>query len=752
MDDMGTGDLDLSDNPDAEQPDSAADAGDNIAPVEGPLPLCINEFVADNDASLNIDDAFPDWIELFNWTDSDVSLNGWLISDDRDEPDKHILEGDLVVPARSALVLYADNNPDSGPEHLDFSLSVESGDITLFSPDGRGSVIGYGPLIGDISAQRISDCCWEEDCWSYRFQGSPGGSNIEPEYVEKVLLPANSDWQVFDSGSMPGDGWTTPDYDDSSWWSGPGILGYGDEHIDTTINYGPDDSNKYTTTYYRSEFNIDTLDALEQISMGLVRDDGAAVYLNGTEVTRSNLPEGDLAYETLALTAMGDGDEYTYSSFIIDPLSLVEGTNTVAAEVHQAALTSSDHSFDLSVTGQLLAPSEESEWGPLEEIPDIRFEEIEGLSDPTEWLFSLDSIHEISIDLSTESYNALISAPYTYTPGSITIDGNRMEMVGVRLRGKYGSFREIWGKPKFKIDFNEYVEDQRFYGLEGLSLNNSVQDCGYANEIIGYRVFQELDLPAPRVAFTNLSLNGADYGLYQIVETEDEVFIDRRFDNGSGNLYDGKYKVQTGTLDWVGFADFENGSDEHFQLEEGTDESREDITAITTALRDYGNSAQFYEVLGALIDWEQFHRHIAAEQWSGHVDGYALNTNNYRVYFNPDDGLANFIPWDLDNGFIRDWEWGFDWNNPTGGIISDYCQNADNCWHEGQRNAASDMVTHLETVDLLEYFDEIITLIYDRTLTDPKRECSSDSVIAQQNDLRNWIINRNDEMRDFWGL
>ena len=58
------------------------------------------------------------------------------------------------------------------------------------------------------------------------------------------------------------------------------------------------------------------------------------------------------------------------------------------------------------------------------------------------------------------------------------------DAIGVRLRGKIGSFRTLSGKPKFKIDFNQYVEDQRFYGLETLSLNNAIVDCSYLKEAI----------------------------------------------------------------------------------------------------------------------------------------------------------------------------------------------------------------------------------------------------------------------------
>ena len=55
-------------------------------------------------------------------------------------------------------------------------------------------------------------------------------------------------------------------------------------------------------------------------------------------------------------------------------------------------------------------------------------------------------------------------------------------LVVLRLRGKLGSFRDVNEKPKWKLDFNQYFPDRRFYGLESLSLNNSVGDCSYLRE------------------------------------------------------------------------------------------------------------------------------------------------------------------------------------------------------------------------------------------------------------------------------
>ena len=46
------------------------------------------------------------------------------------------------------------------------------------------------------------------------------------------------------------------------------------------------------TQYYVKHFTVDDPSQYQQLLLRLVRDDGAAVYLNGIEVRRDNLPAG----------------------------------------------------------------------------------------------------------------------------------------------------------------------------------------------------------------------------------------------------------------------------------------------------------------------------------------------------------------------------------------------------------------------------------------------------------------------------
>lgn len=155
-------------------------------------------------------------------------------------------------------------------------------------------------------------------------------------------------WKYFDQGSLPAANWNTMSYSDSAWASGAAPLGYGGGQT-TTVSFGPNTNNKYRTTYFRKVINIPNVTAITTVNLGIARDDGAVVYVNGTEVARSNMPTGTIAYSTSASTTV-TAEKTTVLPFSIPASLLVNGDNLIAVEVHQVNAGSSDLWFDASLT------------------------------------------------------------------------------------------------------------------------------------------------------------------------------------------------------------------------------------------------------------------------------------------------------------------------------------------------------------------------------------------------------------------
>ncbi|MEO6435622.1 MAG: metallophosphoesterase, partial [Tepidisphaeraceae bacterium] len=171
-----------------------------------------------------------------------------------------------------------------------------------------------------------------------------------------IIAPGASGWKYLANGSNQGTTWRSLSFNDASWSSGTAELGYGDGGEATVVPFGPNASNKFITTYFRKSFNIASPSSIGSLDLRVIRDDGAVVYLNGTEVFRSNMPGGTIGYTTRASTALGTPAESTWIMATINAGLLQSGNNVIAIEIHQSDPDSSDLSFNLELNALTSGP------------------------------------------------------------------------------------------------------------------------------------------------------------------------------------------------------------------------------------------------------------------------------------------------------------------------------------------------------------------------------------------------------------
>lgn len=175
--------------------------------------------------------------------------------------------------------------------------------------------------------------------------------------AQDTLVPLGSSWRYLDNGTFPGSTWITNGFADGAWQQGPAQLGYGDGDESTVVSFGPNPNNKYITTYFRTHFSVPSPAQYTVLRLRLLRDDGAVVYLNGSEIVRSNMTSGGISPTTLASSAVGGSDEETLEPHVVMSSLLIAGDNVLAVEIHQRSVDSSDLSFDLELSGYTeLAP------------------------------------------------------------------------------------------------------------------------------------------------------------------------------------------------------------------------------------------------------------------------------------------------------------------------------------------------------------------------------------------------------------
>ena len=168
----------------------------------------------------------------------------------------------------------------------------------------------------------------------------PGGPT-----TKSIVDMSSSSWKYLYDGTDQGTAWRAYGFNDNSWVSGPGQLGFGDGDEDTNI--GPKVNGRYTA-YFRHKFSVSDVSEITALSINLIYDDGAVIYINGKELPRVNMNMGTVYYDTKSDGSDGDNASVTLTG--IEPAILNEGSgNILAVEVHQQSSTSTDLSFDLGL-------------------------------------------------------------------------------------------------------------------------------------------------------------------------------------------------------------------------------------------------------------------------------------------------------------------------------------------------------------------------------------------------------------------
>jgi spore coat protein H len=215
-------------------------------------------------------------------------------------------------------------------------------------------------------------------------------------------------------------------------------------------------------------------------------------------------------------------------------------------------------------------------------------------------------------------------------------EGNQVfTNVGVRLKGM-GSFRSVHEKPSLAVKFDQFVEDQEYLGLTKLMFNNSVQDPTYVAEALGTELFREAGLPAARVTYARVQLNGRDLGLYVVIEAMNKRFLKEHFLSAKGNLYEA----------------YLQDIDSRLEQDNGEPGNQADIRALVEACLVRDAAARFARI-SKVLDVDRFVTFAAMEILIGHWDGYVNHTNNYRIYHDPTSDKLVFITHGLDWAFRR---------------------------------------------------------------------------------------------------
>ena len=158
-------------------------------------------------------------------------------------------------------------------------------------------------------------------------------------------------------------------------------------------------------------------------------------------------------------------------------------------------------------------------------------------------VFNKEQITDIDIEVNEDNWNYLLenATNEEYITANITINGTKYYNIGIRAKGNSSlstvANDDTTDRYSFKVKFDEYVDGQTLDGLSKIALNNIISDATYMKEYLSYYLLERMGVPTPAFAFTNIKINGEEWGLYFAVEVIEEEFIERNYGSLSGNLY-----------------------------------------------------------------------------------------------------------------------------------------------------------------------------------------------------------------------
>lgn len=285
-----------------------------------------------------------------------------------------------------------------------------------------------------------------------------------------------------------------------------------------------------------------------------------------------------------------------------------------------------------------------------------------------DYLFDQEQLHTFEIDLPEASLAEIDADPAAeeYVEGSLTFDGETIEPIGVRYKGSIGAFvgctagsnpfaasgPKACTKLSMKLKINWDDPNAEFYGVRRVQLHAQNLDTTLMHERLGYWLFREMGVPAPRSTHARVVVNGEYLGVFALTEEVDGRFARASFDDGTGNIYKEVWPFDaegSATAAEAFVAGLETNEDDGGSV---------DIISVFVAEVAAASPDERVDVIDRWTDIETLLTTFVVDRAIRHDDGpmhwycfEACAPHNFFWYEDPSRLKVSLIPWDLDNAF-----------------------------------------------------------------------------------------------------
>jgi hypothetical protein len=238
---------------------------------------------------------------------------------------------------------------------------------------------------------------------------------------------------------------------------------------------------------------------------------------------------------------------------------------------------------------------------------------------------------------------------FEWTRADLEFSGLSFTNVGARIKGNGTYLGSLYGdKRAFKVDLNKFAKGQKLGGMDELAFNNLVVNQSFMSDALGYEFFRDAGVPAPRTAFTWMTVTveakwtNRPFGLYALVEPVDGRFAHERFGGRTPIFKPVTYRLFEHLGDeWPAYADI-------YDLKTHATAEQERRVIEFARLISFASDSELAMRLGEFLDIDEFARFMASQVLLSSYDGIFSTGQNFYVYLDPRSNKFGFIPWDLD--------------------------------------------------------------------------------------------------------
>jgi hypothetical protein len=325
-------------------------------------------------------------------------------------------------------------------------------------------------------------------------------------------------------------------------------------------------------------------------------------------------------------------------------------------------------------------------------------------------LFDTRSLHTVRIDVPEGARAALGADPEGEVEVTVTVDGVRLDGVGLHLREATETLDA--GQPALRLDLDAFADDQRLAGLEHLRLAPTPDDPTLLRAVLAGEILAALGVPAPRAAYAWVETDAGPLGLYVLEERVDSDFVQRWWPDDEGDLWEGARGADLR----------EPGIERYARVHGHGRGGRVVLRQAAVALAD--PASEFVPAAEGVLDLGQW-----MTSWGAGIalrDGgaYPWDTGHDSLYVDPADGRLDTIPGDRDHV----WDPLFSWREVRTQVGA-RCL-ADGACRGRLREVAGASIDAVEALDPVGRAEALRDLTTDAVQRDPRRGAAAESVDA----------------------